>query len=218
VAEVHGVRTSELIAALAADPVPEPIRLDRRVAAALALGLIGSLAYYALFLGPRPEFAALLRTGRFDLKFVDSFALALPCLLLMLRLARPDAQPRSLLIWLLAPLILLAAGVVGELMVVPQSEWLARLVGQNSMFCTRTIPMLAAPMLAALIVAMRAGAPLHPGLTGAIAGAAAAGVAALFYASHCPDDSPLFVATWYPLATLICAGVGALAGRRYLAW
>ena len=51
-----------------------------------------------------------------------------------------------------------------------------------------------------------------------MAGAASAGVAALVYASSCPDDSPLFVATWYPLATLICMGVGALAGRRFLAW
>jgi hypothetical protein len=51
-----------------------------------------------------------------------------------------------------------------------------------------------------------------------MAGAAAAGVGALVYASSCPDDSPLFVATWYPLATLICMGVGALAGRRFLAW
>jgi hypothetical protein len=218
VAEVGGVRTSELIAALAADPVPEPIRLDRRVTAALALGLIGSLALYALFLGPRPDAAASLGTMRFDLKFVDSFALALPSFLLMLRLARPDADPRPLALWLVAPFILLAAGVLGELMVVPQSEWLSRLVGQNSMFCMRTIPLLAAPLLAALIVAMRAGAPLRPGLTGAIAGAASAGFAALLYASHCPDDSPLFVATWYPLATLICAGVGALAGRRFLAW
>jgi hypothetical protein len=212
------VRTSELIAALAADPVPEPIRLDRRFAAALALGLAGSVTLYALFLGPRPEFAALLRTVRFDLKFVDSLALALPSLLILVRLARPDAEPRALALWLVAPLLLLGAGVLGELMVVPQSEWLSRLVGQNAMFCTRTIPMLAAPLLAALIIAMRAGAPLYPALTGALAGAASAGVAALFYASHCPDDSPFFVATWYPLATLICAGVGALAGRRYLAW
>ena len=48
------------------------------------------------------------------------------------------------------------------------------------------IPMLAAPVLAALIVALRAGAPLHPALTGALAGAAAAGVAALVYASSLP--------------------------------
>ena len=212
------MRTSEFIAALAADPVPEPIRLGRRVAAALAIGFVGTLAIYALLLGPRPDIAEAVRTVRFNLKFVDAFAFALPSLLLTLRLARPDARPKALALWLIAPLVLLAAGVAVELIVVPSDEWLTRLVGHHSMFCMRMIPLLAAPMLAAVIVALRAGAPTHPALTGALAGAACAGVAALVYASHCPDDSPLFVATWYPLATLICAAVGALAGRRFLAW
>ncbi len=212
------MRTSEFIAALSADPVPEPIRLGRRVAAALVIGLVGSVALYVLLLGPRPDIAAACDTMRFWLKFVDSFAFALPTLLLTLRLARPDAKPRALALWLIAPFILLAAGVVVELLVVPQGEWMSRLMGTTALHCTITIPMLAAPILAALIVALRAGAPLHPGLTGALAGAAAAGVGALVYASSCPSDSPLFVATWYPLATLICMGVGALAGRRFLAW
>jgi hypothetical protein len=212
------VKTSEFIAALAADPVPEPIRLGRRVAAALVIGFAGSVALYFLLLGPRPDVVAACRSMRFWLKFVDSFAFALPSLLLTLRLARPDAKPAALALWLIAPFILLGAGVVVELLVVPQSEWMSRLMGANAMHCTIMIPMLAAPVLAALIVALRAGAPLHPALTGALAGAAAAGVAALVYASSCPDDSPLFVATWYPLATLICMGVGALAGRRFLAW
>jgi hypothetical protein len=218
VAEVGRVKTSELIEALAADPIPEPIRLSRRILAALAIGFVGSLAIYALLMGPRPDIAEVIRTVRFPLKFVDAFAFALPSLLLTLRLARPDAKPRALMLWLIAPFALLAAGVVVELLAVPQSEWLARLVGHHSMFCMRMIPLLAAPMLAALIVALRAGAPMHPALTGAMAGAASAGVAALLYASHCPDDSPLFVATWYPLATLICVAVGALAGRQFLAW
>jgi hypothetical protein len=212
------VKTSELIAALAADPVPEPIRLGRRVAAALVIGFAGSVALYFLLLGPRPDVVAACRSMRFWLKFVDSFAFALPTLLLTLRLARPDAKPRALALWLLAPFILLGAGVVVELLVVPQSAWMSRLVGANAMHCTIMIPMLAAPVLAALIVALRAGAPLHPAFTGALAGAAAAGIAALLYGSSCPDDSPLFVATWYPLATLICMGAGALAGRRFLAW
>ncbi len=212
------MRTSELIAALSADPVPEPIRLGRRVAVALVIGLVGSLALYGVLLRPRPDIDEAMRTMRFGLKFVDSFAFALPSLLLTLRLARPDAKPRALALWLIAPFLLLAAGVVVELLIVPQSEWMSRLIGHNAMHCTITIPMLAAPILAALIVALRAGAPLHPALTGALAGAASAGVAALLYASTCPDDSPLFVATWYPLATLICMGVGALAGRRFLAW
>jgi hypothetical protein len=212
------VRTSELIAALAADPVPEPVRLGRRITAALAIGFLGSLAIYVLMLGPRPDMAAASGSMRFWLKFVDSFAFALPTLLLTLRLARPDAKPRALALWLLAPFLLLAAGVVAELLLVPQIAWMPRLMGANAMHCTITIPMLAAPVLVALIVALRAGAPLHPSLTGAMAGAAAAGVGALVYASTCPDDSPLFVATWYPLATLICMGIGALAGRRFLAW
>ena len=212
------MKTSEFIAALAADPVPEPIRLGRRVAVALVVGFAASVALYVLLLGPRPDVAAACETMRFWLKFVDSFAFALPSLLLTLRLARPDAKPRALALWLVAPFILLAAGVVVELLVVPRSEWMSRLMGSTAMHCTITIPMLAAPVLAALIVALRAGAPLHPGLTGALAGAAAAGVGALVYASSCPGNSPLFVATWYPLATLICMGVGALAGRRFLAW
>jgi hypothetical protein len=210
--------TAEFIAALAADPVPEPIRLGRRIGTALIIGFIGSLAIFALLLGPRPDIAAAANTARFWLKFVDSFAFALPSLLLTLRLARPDAKPRVLALWLIAPFILLAAGVVVELLVAPQNEWLSRLVGDKAMHCTVTIPTLAAPILAALIVGLRPGAPMHPGLTGAMAGAAAAGVGALVYASSCPDDSPLFVATWYPLATLICMAVGAIAGRRLLAW
>jgi hypothetical protein len=169
-------------------------------------------------LGPRPDIAAGAETMRFWMKCVDSIAFALPTLLLTLRLSRPDAKPGALALWLLAPLLLLAAGVVAELALTPQSAWMSRLMGANAVHCTITIPMLAAPVLAALIVALRAGAPLHPALTGAMAGAAAAGVGALVYASSCPDDSPLFVATWYPLATLICMGIGALAGRRLLVW
>jgi len=212
------VKTSEFIAALAADPVPKPVHMGRRFATALALGLLGALTLYVVFVGPRPDFAEAVDTVRFGLKFVDALALALPSLLLLVRLARPDAKPGGLGLWLFAPLVLLAAAVAVELTVVPPGEWMRRLVGHDWIYCTTMIPMMAAPILAALIVAMRAGAPQHPARTGALAGAAAAGIAAFLYASHCPDDSPLFVATWYPLATLVCAAVGALAGRQFLAW
>jgi hypothetical protein len=106
--------------------------------------------------------------------------------------------------------------VAAELLTAPQSAWMSRLMGDNAMHCTVTIPVLAAPVLAALIVALRPGAPLHPGLTGAMAGAAAAGVGALVYASSCPDDSPLFVATWYTIGTALLAVIGAVAGARVL--
>lgn len=217
-ADVEPMKTSELIAALSADPKPEPIRLDRRLLGGLALGVAGALVFYGLVLGPRPDFAEALGTVRFNLKFIDALALALPSVLLVFRLARPDAKPGALALWLLAPLVLLAAAAAIELMVVPREDWLARLVGQNMRYCTAMIVVMGAPVLAALIVALKAGAPQRPGWTGALAGAAAAGISALLYASHCPDDSPLFVATWYPLAALVLAALGSLAGRRFLAW
>ncbi|OYZ89891.1 MAG: hypothetical protein B7Y01_03290, partial [Xanthobacter sp. 17-67-6] len=37
-------------------------------------------------------------------------------------------------------------------------------------------------------------------------------------ASHCPDDSPLFVAVWYCSAIAIVVGAGYLMGARVLRW
>ena len=86
-AEVGRVRTSELIAALAADPVPKPILLGRRVAVALVIGLVGSLALYGLLLRPRPDIDEAMGTMRFGLKFVELVGLR-PAV------ASVDAAPR----------------------------------------------------------------------------------------------------------------------------
>jgi hypothetical protein len=119
---------------------------------------------------------------------------------------------------LLAPFLLLGAAVVVELTLVPADLWGTKLIGSNAMHCLTIIPLLSIAPLAALLFVMREGAPRNPGIAGALAGAAAAGIAATLYASNCPDDSPLFVASWYPLATLIVAAVGAFAGDRLLRW
>jgi hypothetical protein len=169
-------------------------------------------------LGPRHDFAAAAHTMRFDLKFVDTLALLLPSVLLAARLLRPEARPGALIAALIAPFVLLGGAVIVELVVTPADLWMTRLVGTNALHCLTLIPLMSIPPLAALIVAMRAGAPSHPALTGALAGAAAAGAAATIYATNCTDDSPLFVASWYPLATLVVVAAGALAGRKWLQW
>jgi hypothetical protein len=212
------MRTADLINALAADPVAPPIHLGRRVSLALALGAALSLALFMAALGPRPDFAEAARTVRFDLKFVDTLALLTPSALLCWRLLRPDARPGALALLLIAPFALLAGAVVAELALVPRDLWGTRLIGHNALHCLTLIPLMSIPPLTALIAAMRAGAPQHPALSGALAGAAAAGVAATIYATNCTDDSPLFVASWYPLATLVVVAAGAFAGRRFLQW
>jgi hypothetical protein len=212
------MKTADFINALAAEPVAEPIHLGRRVALALALGAAVSAALFALMLGPRPDVVSAMHTVRFDLKFVDALAMLAPCALLALRLLRPDARPGALIAWLAAPFALLAGAVIVELAVTPSDLWMVRMVGSNAVHCLTLIPLMAIPPLIALIFVMRAGAPAYPALTGALAGAAAASAVALIYGTNCPDDSPLFVATWYPLATLIVSAAGALAGRIWLRW
>jgi len=212
------MKTADLINSLAADPVAPPVHLGRRVAAALAFGAAVSFVLFMSALGPRHDFMTAMRTMRFDLKFFDTLTFLAPTALLCLRLLRPDARMGALALLFLAPFVLLGGSVLAELVLMPEATWGPRLIGHNAMHCLMLIPLLSIPALAALIVAMRAGAPQHPAISGALAGAAAAGVAATIYATNCTDDSPLFVASWYPLATLVVAAVGALAGRRFLQW
>jgi hypothetical protein len=76
--------------------------------------------------------------------------------------------------------------------------------------------LLSLPLLAAALIALRRGAPSRPAVAGAFAGVLSAGLAATLYASHCTDDSPMFVATWYTIAIAFVAAIGALAGSRVL--
>jgi hypothetical protein len=93
---------------------------------------------------------------------------------------------------------------------------MTRLVGNNSRLCMTAIPVMSLPLLAAALIGLRHGAPTRPAVTGAIAGLLSAGLAATLYASHCTDDSPLFVATWYTMAAALVAAIGALAGSKVL--
>ena len=92
-----------------------------------------------------------------------------------------------------------------------------RLVGKNSRVCMLAIPAMSLPLLAGALFGLRHGAPSRPALAGALAGLLSAGLAATLYASHCTDDSPLFVATWYTIATALVTAIGALRGIEGLA-
>ena len=100
----------------------------------------------------------------------------------------------------------------------PAASWPQRLVGTNALICLSAIPVLSIGPLVAILVALRRAAPASPVLAGAAAGMMAAFAGASLYAFHCFDDSPLFVVTWYALATLPVIAIGALAGHRLLRW
>jgi hypothetical protein len=108
--------------------------------------------------------------------------------------------------------------VLYELLATPPERWLEQAVGNYASTCIVAIPSLSIVTLAALLVALRAGAPRSPALAGAAAGVLAGCLSAALYATHCPDDSPLFVAVWYTLAVGLVTLTGAFAGRWALRW
>jgi hypothetical protein len=209
------MRTDDLMRSLVADATPAP-RLEPLLRIALVASLAVSAVLFAASLGPRPDLATVATEPRFMFKFVVTLALAGTAIAVALRLARPGMRAHVPAL-LLAPGLLVAA-VLAELAVTPAASWGGRLVGNNALVCLVSVPLLAAPVLVAVLMVLRRGAPLRPALTGAAAGLVAGGLGATLYASHCVDDSPLFVATWYSLAIALVVAAGALAGARLLRW
>lgn len=212
------MKTDDLINALVIDLPASRLRFTRRLVGAVALGALISAALFLLTMGLRPDIESARATLRFLFKFVVTLSLAATAGGLVYRLARPGVPTggwrRALL---LAP-ALLALGVGAELAATPPATWLPGLVGANAIYCLMLIPLLSLAPLALLMLALRDGAPTRPGLTGAAAGLVASGVAAAIYASHCTDDSPLFVAAWYSLATGVVTLAGYVIGKRVLRW
>jgi hypothetical protein len=210
------METDQLIRTLAADSAHRA----RPVGFVLTLALIAaapvSLAIFFTVLGFRPDVMTAMHNPFFDLKFAVTLALAISAVAVSLHLSRPEASLKGWAWLLLVPAGFLAVGIGSEMMMPQRLPVMTRLVGSNSRVCMMAIPLLSLPLLAAALVGLRHGAPARPAVAGAIAGLLSAGLAATLYASHCTDDSPLFVATWYTIATALVAAIGALAGSRVL--
>ena len=210
------METDQLIRTLAADSAHRV----RPVGLVLALALLAaapvSVAIFLGGLGVRPDVMTAMRNPFFDLKFAVALALAISAIAIGLHLSRPEASLHGWAWLLLIPAGLLAGGIASEMMLPQRLPMVTRMVGSNSRTCLTAIPLMSLPLLAAALIGLRHGAPARPAVSGALAGLLSAGLAATLYASHCTDDSPLFVATWYTLAAALVTAVGALAGSRVL--
>lgn len=211
------MNTDELITALAADAGPPEAPMPRRLGPGIAAGALAAAVVFAGLLGMRADIAAALATWRFDLKLALVAAALVAALVDCVRLMRPT-ETKGLHWSSVAAGLLVLAAVTVELLATPADGWWVRLLGTNALLCLTTIPLLAAAPLVVLLLVMRGGAPQSPALAGAAAGRLAAAIGALLYATHCFDDSPLFVATWYGLAMVLVTVIGAAAGGRVLKW
>jgi hypothetical protein len=210
------MRTDDLIARLAADPRPRGLSPEPALVTALAAGaVVIAVAFFAL-IGPRPDFMAALQTWRFDYKFLVTIAVAVSAFVVLRTSLYPQGRPNYWL--LLAGPALLALAVAIELATLPAAGWAMSATGKNWYKCLTIVPALGIAPLALTLLALRRGAPSHPGWAGFAAGILSGGLAATFYAANCTDDSPLFVATWYPIAILALGLAGAFLGRLVARW
>ena len=210
------METDQLIRTLAADNAHRARPVGLVLALALLAAAPASVAMFFAGLGVRPDLMTAMHNPFFDLKFVVTLALAIPAIAISLHLSRPEVSLQGWTWLLLIPVGLLLAGIASEMMMPQRLPMMTRLVGNNSRLCMTAIPLMSLPLLVAALIGLRHGAPTRPAVAGAIAGLLSAGLAATLYASHCTDDSPLFVATWYTIATALVTAIGALAGSRVL--
>jgi hypothetical protein len=210
--------TDGLIEALAADANRPAASLSSVWwgAAGLSAAFAGLVVYLAL--GARPDIAAAAETARFLFKFVAMATLGAGAFALVRALSRPGEGWRKPMALTAAAPALIAIAVLIELAVLPPDAWGPSLMGANSLACFLSISLIGLGPLAGFLAALRHGAPTRPGLAGAAAGLLAGALAATFYALHCPDDSPLFLAAWYTAAIATLAAAGAAGARWLVRW
>jgi hypothetical protein len=210
------METEQLIRTLAADNAHRAAPVGLMLTVALLSAAPVSVVMFFAILGMRPDVMTAMHNPFFDMKFVVTLAMAISAVAVSLHLSRPEASLKGWGWLLLIPAGILAVEIGSEMMMPQRLPMMTRLIGSNSRVCMTAIPLLSLPLLVAALIGLRRGAPTRPAIAGAIAGMLSAGLAATLYASHCTDDSPLFVATWYTVSTALVAAVGALAGSRVL--
>jgi hypothetical protein len=213
------MKTEDLIRALAADSTQPITPLRRHLLGGLLSGLVLAVAVFAATLHPRADIHQALRSPGFVYKLIVTLTLVATAGAVLPTAARPllPVLGRGRLLLIIAP-VLLAAGVAVELYLQPVGLWWPRLVGHNAVHCLSIIPFLSAAPALCILLALRHGAPARPAFAGAIAGLTAGGLGAVLYALTCPDDSPLFVATWYTIAIAVVTNITAYVGSRSLRW
>ena len=211
------MKTEKLVEALSRDAgsVPRGIA-ERRIAMGAAAGLTVALALVPAAFGFRSDLGdalpALLLKAAFG---IAAAAAATP---LLLELVRPNVRVRQVTLPALAFAALSVAIAVVAFLVAPPEARAAAWLGGGVPECLYRIPVLAIPIAAALFLAVRGLGATRLSLAGAAIGAVSGSLAAIAYASCCPMDSALYVATWYLAAILFCAAVGAVVIGRALKW
>ncbi|MYM70819.1 DUF1109 family protein [Duganella sp. FT134W] len=213
------MKTDDLIMMLSSGPdlrpAPRPLTASLLP---LSAGLLASVVLMLVLLGVRSDLAQATALPAFWLKVSFSALLACAGWLAAKRLAAPGARTAALPLYLGAPVVALWCVAAILLWQAGPEARTPLFWGATWRYCPLLIALLSMPLFVAALRVMRSLAPTRLRLAGAAAGFAAGATAALVYCLHCPEMSPVFVGFWYLLGMLIPTALGALIGRRVLAW
>lgn len=213
------MKTHELIHLLAREiePLPRRSRWQWLARPLLATTVAAAVIVLGLY-GLNPDIAQALGSPVGWLKILLPGALAAAAFVAVQRLARPGMTVGR-------TLPLMTAGLAGwwlhaglTWLQAPAEARIDLVLGSRADSCSLSIALIALPMLAGVLLALRDQAPTRPALAGAFAGVLAGTVGALLYALHCPELDAPFVALWYSLGVALVSATGALAGYLLLRW
>lgn len=213
------MKTDALIAMLATSVEPvRPAVVRQRFQIALTAGMLGALMMMVLVYGVRHDIAQAVLLPMFWLKLLFPVSVAVPAMVLLLRLSRPGVRLGQVGWALVVPWLALSLFALGALLSAPPEARLELVFGKTWLTCAFNITLVSVPSFAATFWALRGLAPTRPAWAGACGGLVAAALGTVAYALHCPEMQAPFLAVWYVLGMLIPAAAGALLGPRLLRW
>ncbi len=211
------MRTQDLITVLSRDAV-RPAPWWQRPQLLLAVGALVSLALFAVILDIRGDMIASRGLTATAAKWLAASLLLVLAGKAALDLRQPQAEGAFVKPLLLGLLLYAGLAIGLDLALNGTTNFGTRLMGSSALQCLVFVTLFSLAPLAAFLVALRRGAVTSPDRAGLAAGLAAAGLAVAIYALHCTEDSPLFVTTWYGLASVLVGGLGVLSARLALRW
>ncbi len=195
-------------------------RLGKTLTLAIVTGGAIAFALMLVTVGPRPDLQSTAHLEWVAVKLLFALSVIGTGALLLNKSMRPGLEDATNWTMVLFPFLAALAVAFAVLLGQPQAwrELLRGATTVSSVRCLVLIMSFAAIPLAAVIYALRQGAPTRLKLCGGIAGIVAGGIGAAAYAFNCASDTIPFIAIWYSAAIIICAAIGSQVGPRVLRW
>lgn len=216
------MNTDRLVEVLSVNPEPvQPGHFARTLILAMVTGEAAAFGLMFVTVGPRPEVCSKAHFDWLAVKLLFSLSMIGAGAPLLVRSMVPGRENETNWTLIFFPFLAAISVALGLFLRDPIHRWRGMLLGANrwsSVHCLLYIMLFAAVPLAALILALRKGAPTQLIRAGAIAGIVAGGLGAAAYAFSCRSDTIQFIGIWYGAATALCAAIGARVGPRLLRW